>query len=352
MIFGVDIGGAHIKLTQLAEIDENLEVKFACQSFSEKGEMIDKLLSFITRPDLVIITQTLCANRYLFSSIKEGTEYIIDVTEKIFGEKVKYIGLPCKLHMPSEAKRHYLKVAGRNWIATCYLASSYLGLFENGLVIDCGTNSTDIVPLHDSRPVTLDEDDRVYTRLKTGELLWSGLYFTHIPSISHTIILDDEEFQVKPTTRATSYDIYVVLGMISPENIAAKYSIWRRDMTFEASVGRMLDVISADRDLLSVNDAQKIAQFLAEKQRINTEKAIRKVFSTAKEKYGTEKIAAIAGAGKDIILCRALKNLGFEEIIDIEKAASEKLIIRDFEINCETSLGCALMGLQAIRKGI
>lgn len=352
MIFGVDIGGSNIKLTQLTKVDEHVEAKSMSFHCASKGKIVERLIFSINRPDFVVVTQTACVNRSLFPSAKEGTHYIVDLTERLFGDKVRYLGLSYRLHTPREAKEHYLNVACRNWVATCYLASPYLDLFENGLVLDCGTNSTDIVPVLNSTPVTLDDNDQEYTRFKTGELLWSGLYFTHVLSITNTIALDDEEFQVRTNTNALSSDVYTVLGVISPEDLVEEYS-QRKDIgrSFEISVKRVLDLIVTDQELLSVNDAKKIAQFIAEKQREKTEKAITKVLSATKKKYKTDlKIAAIAGAGKDIILRKALENLGFEKIMDIEKAASEKLDMRDSHNNCETSLGCALMGLQAFKK--
>ncbi len=347
MIFGVDIGGVNIKITQLTTRDEHLGVKSISFPFAGKGSMIENLITTITSPDLVVITQTLCANRSLFASAREGTHYIIDITERLFGEKARYPGLSYYLYNAQEAKKKYLDVAGRNWVATCYLASPYLKLFENGLVLDCGTNSTDIVPVINSKPVTLEDNDQGYTRLKTGELLWSGLYFTYMSSLSTSIILDGEEFQTKTSARALSLHVYVVLGLVSPEDIAKKYGSWRSDMkvvSVESSVKQMLNCISADNEVLSVTDAKKIAAFLAEKQREKTEDAIKKVLSATKKKYGINmKVAAIAGAGKDIILRKVLENLDVE-IHDIENAASKALDVEK-SANCETSLGCALIGL-------
>lgn len=351
MVFGVDIGGVNIKITQLTTRDEHLRLKSVSFPFAGRGAMIENLITSITRPDLVIITQTLCANRTLFSSAREGTHYIIDMTERLFGEKARYLGLSYHLYNAQEAKKKYLEVAGRNWVATCYLASSYLNLFENGLVLDCGTNSTDIVPVVDSVPVTLEDNDRGYTRLKTGELLWSGLYFTYVPSLSTSIVLEGEEFQTKTSARALSLHVYVVLGLLSPKDIITAYGSWRSDMklvSVESSVKQMLNCISADDELLTVNDAKKIAAFLAEKQRKKTEDAIKKVLSATKKKYGVKmKVAAIAGAGKDIILRKVLENLDLE-ILDVEKAASRTLNVED-SANCETSLGCALMGLRRLK---
>ena len=346
---GIDIGHANIKIT-CVKVDECLKVRSMSFTFSEIGEMIEKLVLLVSHPDLVVITQTLCASRTFFASSKEGTHYIVDITNKLFGGKVRYLGLSYKLYDAEEAKKHYLEVAGRNWVATCFL-TSYLKLFENGLVIDCGTISTDIVPVLGSKPVLLDDNDLEYTRLKTGELFWSGLYFTPIPSISNTIVLDDEEFQVKPSTKSMIFDAYVILGIISPEEIIGKYDSKQEDrrlVSFEFCVDRILDTICADKELLTANDAKKIAHFLAEKQRERTEKTVEKILSATEKKYKINlRVAAIAGAGKNIILRKVLQNLSFEEIIDIEKAASETLDMTDSQNNCETSLGCALIGLQA-----
>jgi probable H4MPT-linked C1 transfer pathway protein len=342
MVFGVDIGGANIKITQL----DGLKVRSTLLPFVGKGDLIEKLIYSVTDPDLVVLTQTMCARRKLFSSSKEGTHYIIDMTHRLFGDRVKYLGLSYTLYGADEAKKKYLDVAGRNWVGTCYLVS-YLGIGEDCLVIDCGTNSTDVVPVLHNNPVTIDDEDKEYTRLKTGELLWSGLFFTPVLSLSNTIVLDGEEYAVKPTTDVMTYHVYIALGIISPEEIAAKYSGWRTEMrrvSFQSSVEKMLDVISADRELLTPKDAEKIAKFLAEKQKKNTEKAVKKVLSAVKLKYGINlDTAAIAGAGKNVILLDVLKNLNFE-VVDIEKAASESFDMEDAQTNCETSLGCALRG--------
>ncbi len=347
MIFGVDIGQTNIKITCLKK-NKSLKARSLSFPFQEKGDMIEKLVTSVTDPDLVVVAQTLCFNRELFSSAKEGTFYSIDVVETLFGEKARYVGLPSTLYSSKEAKKQYLKVAGRTWVGTCYLASHINGM-ENGLVADCGTYSTDIVPVLDSRPITLHEHDLGYTRSETGELLWSGLYFTHVPSLSQVVVLDGEEFQVNPSTQAMSFDIYVILGTVSPEDVLSKFSFLEDVslISLESAVKRMLDVIAADKELLTVNDAKKIAQFLAEKQLEKTERAIRKVLS-ASQKYGIDaKTVAIAGAGKDIILRKALENTPVEEILDIEKAASNLMDVEDSQKNCETSLGCALMGYHA-----
>ncbi|MBU7038317.1 MAG: hypothetical protein HXS52_10320, partial [Theionarchaea archaeon] len=151
MIAGVDIGGANVKLTQLNFTETRLDVKSMSIPFLSEGKMIETLIFSIGSPDFVVVTQTLCISRQLFSSAREGTHYIIDVTERLFGDRVRYLGLSSRLYTASEAREHYLNVACRNWVATCYL-TSYLNLFEDGLVIDCGTNSTDIVPVLNSRP--------------------------------------------------------------------------------------------------------------------------------------------------------------------------------------------------------
>ncbi len=344
MIFGVDIGGANVKITQL---HPNLTVKSVLLPFSRKPVLVEQLITSVVNPDIVVVTQTLCANRHLFATGKEGTHYLINVTTDLFGDNVRYPGLSYQLYTAAKAKQHYEKVACRNWVATCYLAH-YLDLVHNGLVIDCGTTSTDIVPVVNGHPETLEKNDVGYTRFRTGELVWSGVYFMPVPSLSHTIVLDGDTYPVKPATRALSYDIYIVLGRITPKELAEKYSGHRRDMdtlSYRQSVMRMLDVISADTELLTVNDAQKIAAFLAEKQEKMIEKAIKKVFSAAQKKYAIEKTVAVAGAGKDIILSKVLKNLGFD-VKDIEKAASNTFDMIRSEKNCETSLGCALMGLQ------
>lgn len=346
MIYGIDIGGFHMKITQITST-EPLKAISVFLPFLERKDMIKKLVTFITDPDLTVVTQTVSANRRLFSSFKEGTHYLVDTTERLF-KNVQYVGLPCRLYSSKEAKKHYLRVACRNWVATCYLVSSYLKLFENGLVIDCGTTSTDIVPVVQQNPVTLEDHDQAYTRLRTGELLWSGLYNTHIASLQNTVVLDDEEFTIKSTMRTMSYDVYIVLKLVTPEALVAMYGGVAEEVSsisYESSVDKILDLIAADRDVLTVKDAKKIAEFLAEKQREKTEKAIKKVLSGVKKKYKVDiGTVSIVGAGKDIILREALKGLNLE-VIDIEKAASEQLGA-GIERNCETSLGCALMGLQ------
>ncbi|MBU7019536.1 MAG: hypothetical protein HXS41_00630 [Theionarchaea archaeon] len=350
MIFGIDIGGANIKLTQLNSEDNRLEVTPISYPFLGKGKMIEDLIFSIRNPDVVVVTQTLCISRQLFSSAREGTHYIIDVTERLFGDRVRYLGLSYSLYTASEAREHYLKVACRNWVATCFLAS-YLNLFEDGLVIDCGTNSTDIVPVLNCTPVTLDDNDQAYTRFKTGELLWSGLYFTHVLSITNTVLLDGDEYQVRANANALSSDFYAVLRIISPETIASTYS-HRFDIgkSFETSTQRILDLIVADRELLGANDARKIACYLAEKQREKTLKAIKKVLAATKKKFKIDlKTVGLAGAGKDIIVRKALEDEDLD-IIDLEKEVSEAFDLKDSAPNCETSLGCALLGMEACKK--
>ena len=348
MIYGVDIGQTHIKITEL-QVGEPVKVKSVFFPFSEIGEMIERLITFVSQPDLVVVTQTLCARQYSFPSLKKGTHYLVDLIERLFTGKARYVGLSYQLYTPEQAKEHYLDVACRTWVAPCYI-THYLNLVKRGLVIDCGTISTDIVPIINSTPITLNDNDQVYTRLSTGELFWSGLLFAHVQSLSPVVVLDEKEFQINPFTRSMIFDAYIVLGFLSPGDVISKFSDLDDEslISLDSCATRMLDTIGADRDLLTLDDAKKIAQFFVDKQREKTEAAIKKVLTAANKKYETDlKVAAIAGAGKEIILREVLKNMDFEEIIDIEKAASEVLDLETSLINCETSLGCALMGLSA-----
>ncbi|MBU7039083.1 MAG: hypothetical protein HXS52_14235, partial [Theionarchaea archaeon] len=150
MITGVNIRETTMEIANMG-VQPCPEIQIERCPFAEKEDIIGDLIFSIGSSDFVVVTQNMCINRQLFSSAREGTHYIIDVTERLFGDKVRYLGLSSRLYTASEAREHYLNVACRNWVATCYL-TSYLNLFEDGLVIDCGTNSTDIVPVLNSRP--------------------------------------------------------------------------------------------------------------------------------------------------------------------------------------------------------
>ncbi|MBU7039081.1 MAG: hypothetical protein HXS52_14225, partial [Theionarchaea archaeon] len=79
-------------------------------------------------------------------------------------------------------------------------------------------------------------------------------------------------------------------------------------------------------------------------------KAIKNVLAATKKKYKTDlKTVALAGAGKDIIVRKALEGEDLE-IIDLETEVSRAFDLKDMHHNCETSLGCALIGLEAFRN--
>ena len=130
---------------------------------------------------------------------------------------------------PGAAAEHAEDVASANWHASAGLAARFV---PDGLFVDIGSTTTDIVPIRDGRVVAAGYSDA--ERLATEELVYTGLTRTALMAVADRVPVDGAWVGVAAEYFATMADVYRVLGELD-ETADQMATADGREKTVEAS---------------------------------------------------------------------------------------------------------------------
>jgi probable H4MPT-linked C1 transfer pathway protein len=214
-IAGFDIGGANTDLAIIHYYNKG-EIKVIRTDFEyfpmwlHKDELVKALLDLINEiNDIDAIG--ICMTAELVDAYKTKEEGVIDIatkSKKAFHVPVGYISLKGVLDFDNAIKNPEI-VAAANWIATSKLAAA---IKPDCIMIDTGSTTTDIIPIKDGCECAKGHSD--LERLKTGELVYSGILRTNVATIVDKVPLNGEFIRLSSELFAITADIHMVLGNI------------------------------------------------------------------------------------------------------------------------------------------
>src|SRR5262249_47274816 len=118
----------------------------------------------------VTMTGELCD---CFATRRQGVNAILDAVETVApSTSVRVWRNDGRLVNAATARTAPLRVAAANWLALAVFGGRYAPKGPAALV-DIGSTTTDVVPLHDGRPVPRGRTDR--ERLRCQELVYTGV---------------------------------------------------------------------------------------------------------------------------------------------------------------------------------
>lgn len=113
--------------------------------------------------------------------------------------------------VPAQASRQWQAIASANWLATATWVASRIG---NGLLVDMGSTTTDLIALRGGRPVPRGWTDS--QRLATGELWYHGVVRTPVCALAPRVPFGGGWVHVMNEFFATTADVYRLLGRLDP----------------------------------------------------------------------------------------------------------------------------------------
>src|SRR5207248_9549391 len=116
-----------------------------------------------------------------FESKRAGVHAILDALERTGGNRLVLVWRnDGRFVTPKEARATALQVAAANWLAL----ATHAGRFAPAgpaLVVDVGSTTTDVIPLHQGKPVPRGRTDP--ERMKLLELVYTGVRRTPLCAI-------------------------------------------------------------------------------------------------------------------------------------------------------------------------
>lgn len=289
---GLDVGGAHLKVA-LAERGRTVAAEqIACplwQGLDRLDAAFAEAAPLVARAGRHAATMTaeLCE---LFPDRTTGVLTLVDRLVSLLGPDVRIWMGPRGLGSVEVARQHPLAAASANFLASAELVGRRLG---EGLFIDIGSTTTDIIPVVLSRPSPRGLSDG--ERLATGELVYTGLTRTDVSAVAHEAPYRSRPQRLAAGNFATMADVRRVLGELPPD-VDQHETADRRGKSLEDSLARLARCFGRDSSQATLDDWREAARAIADRQMDGIRAACRQVLAATPVAEGAPVVAAGIGA--------------------------------------------------------
>lgn len=252
-VLGLDIGGANLKYA--AADGRCLERPFAM--WKRHAELATVLASDIvslgTFPAIAVTMTGELAD--CFDSRREGVAAIIAAVEEAASSlgiaSVGYYGTDGRFHDATEAKRNWPVIAASNWHALASWVADEL--VNDGLLIDIGSTTTDIILFRDGHIQTTARTDM--ERLADHSLVYVGCRRTPVCALVDTFPFRGQSVAVMNELFATIDDARLCLGQ-QTEDPSDRETADGKPRDRLNAVARLARMVGLDHDEVGDADAR------------------------------------------------------------------------------------------------
>jgi probable H4MPT-linked C1 transfer pathway protein len=365
LLLGMDIGGVNIKCSSVPWKDvEQLGQASSTKRFFplwEKtfGELREQLVSVINEHLAIArgrvdgrsrITVFPCASitgelSDAFSSKKEGIECITSSLSGALGSaqqqqhgiavmRPRFVATDGTLKTMAGAVADHRAVSAANWYAT----AAWVGSFEpDCILVDCGSTTTDIIPISNGKPAPEGATD--IDRLRSGELVYTGVLRATIPSVAHVVPVHGEPVPVSFEKFALMADVHLILGNISREQYDCGTADGR-STSIEDCKKRLARTVCEDVEELGDDVIREMAMFLADAQA----RMVQDGLERAVRRCGRALPCVLTGLGETSLALQAAKRAGFNRILSLAEKIGNRASILSSSIGVLHVLATHLKG--------
>jgi len=268
----LDIGGAHIKVANGLGFARSYCFPF----WQDSGKLAEKLRQIINESPAchgLIVTMT-GELADCFATKAEGVRSIVHAVKALSDRvDVRVYLADGRSVGPDQACAEPHLAAASNWHALARYAGQLVPTGE-GLLIDIGSTTTDIIPFVDGMPVPLAINDTA--RLVCGELVYCGVVRTPICALVDQLPYRGQTCRVAAEWFSTTVDPFLILGHF-PENMPTDYTADGKATTRAAAIDRLARTICADSESFSQEDAVLASRAILSAQLRRLEAAVSQV---------------------------------------------------------------------------
>ncbi len=262
-LIALDIGGAHLKAALFAS-DGTLRdlIQEPCPLWLGLDRLNAALAVVRARwgdPQRTVVTMT-GELADLFDDRADGVRRIVAATQEALPRTALEIFAGPHGLIPIEAAPdHSDKVASANWYATALVAARA----GDGVLLDIGSTTTDIIPLARGGPKHTGYTDG--ERLESGELVYTGAVRTPVMAVARTVPFAGRQRRLMAELFATMADAHRLTGAL-PEDADQHPTADGRDHSVLSSARRLLRMVGEDTGPTTIAAARQLAHCLAERQ--------------------------------------------------------------------------------------
>jgi hypothetical protein len=289
-VVGLDIGGANLK----AASADGGAVSSPFAIWRDPEGLTDALHDLLAKlPAAKTLAVTMTAELAdCFRTKAEGVDRILTAVEQIAGDRtVRVWSTAGRFVSPAESRREPMHVAAANWHALATWAGRRFAPRGWGLLVDIGSTTTDIIPLHDGVPSSIGMTDG--DRLLTDELVYSGVRRTPLCAVLSEVGFRGRSSRVAAELFATTLDVYLTLGDIADAPDDCQTANGRPATRVEAW-HRLARMLCRDANEFTEADAVDVARRFATAQQAEIGRAL-DAFLTRLD--GTIDTVIVSGSG-------------------------------------------------------
>jgi (4-(4-[2-(gamma-L-glutamylamino)ethyl]phenoxymethyl)furan-2-yl)methanamine synthase len=321
---GWDVGGAHIKVVQ---IDQAGRLYRAMQRPCTLWRGLEHLEAALAELDLDLLESrrhgvTMTGELVdFFADRSEGVDRLIRAMLLHYpGRELRFYAGEAGFLSPGDARERPRLIASINWHAAArYLA----GCSEEGLLVDVGSTTTDIVPYVAGRVVAAGHSDE--QRLIAEELIYTGVVRTPVMALARSIPFAGRRQRLMAEHFATTADIYRLTGEL-PEAADQHPTADGRGKSVEESAARLARMVGRDLIDGSMEDWCRLAGHLAERQCRLLHDSLDRVLSRGMLRED----APLVGAGVGRFLVRKLAARAGRPYRDYAEYVSGETLVCDY----------------------
>jgi len=275
-VAGWDIGGAHLKLAQLDGETIVAAVQLPCALWRGLDELRRALATALeghgnTQRHAVTMTGELVD---LFPDRTQGVAGILDVLAEFLPTSATVAYTTDGEFVSTERAKAAPELAGSaNWHATSHYLASRV---RDGLLIDIGSTTTDIVPFAGGRVAARGATD--VERLATGELVYTGIARTPLAAMAQEVPFGGGMVGVMAELFATAADAHRLAGSL-PEGADLHATADGRGKSPRESRARLARMIGMDADAAPESAWRRLAEVFIHRQTSSIEMALDRVLS-------------------------------------------------------------------------
>ena len=225
-VIGWDIGGAHVKACLLQHGEVVDVVQWACPLWLGMDQLATVLDAAAARwPGLGAAQHAVTMTGEmvdLFANREDGVQRIAQAlvqslarpwaaTESAPPGPVLFYAGDAGWCSAADVGTHWEAIASANWLATARHAAQH---FAQGVLVDIGSTTTDIIAFQGGRVLTRSRTDA--QRLACGELVYHGVVRTPLCAVARQVDWRGTPHNVMNEFFATAADVYRATGELNP----------------------------------------------------------------------------------------------------------------------------------------
>ena len=294
--FGWDLGGANIKLARIEDGRVAMVSQIPCPVIADPdkfNQAVDAALETCAPEGRHAVTMTGELSD-VFPSRAAGVAYLTGLMRKKTGEDTLFYSLSEGLVGAEAVRDQWQDIASANWHASAALTASRVG---EGLLLDVGTTTTDLIPMKNGKPAAIGMNDG--QRMTEGELIYGGVVRTPVMAIAQDAPFKGRMQGLAAERFATMADVYRITGEL-PEDADPYPAADQRGKTVTESAGRLARMLGRDAEDAEFIAWKALAHYLARRQLDRIAADARGLLE--REKLGQDAPVIGAGCGRFVAL--------------------------------------------------